>query len=350
MNRSFVKGLLTGTFLSGLAVSFLLLSGLLTSPPPVHSLACGAGDVVSFLPDSFQAAQQAGLMGNLLDRIDASRAEHPDSPLFREIIERIAVFCAGARPYLGVLTEGQDTNYFSPERGQLLLILSRLSLDAQSWQQIRQHTTFAAAYLPSADLTGVDLRKIDLRGAMLREASLDRANLAGANLAGADLWGAGLHQAGMDTICLNRANLSWSDLTGARLSGADLGSATLISARMDGADLRGALMGWANAQSATIRRAKLIRANLSGCLLQHALLDSTCLDSATLTHARMIDVSLRRASLRGAELHLTAVPDEHWLEALIREEVAGVEGLQDTYDFIDERSKGRQFILKKKPK
>jgi uncharacterized protein YjbI with pentapeptide repeats len=136
----------------------------------------------------------------------------------------------------------------SPERGQLLITLTRLPLDTHTNRKIYQSTIFKAADLRGANLRAVDLKAADLRAANLRgadlseadlnEANLREANLIIANLSGADLSRADLSGAYLMGAYLIRAKLNRVNLRSAYLLGADLSEADLSEADLSVADSR----------------------------------------------------------------------------------------------------------------
>lgn len=337
VNRSFLAGIFIGATIVGAAGYFVLqsesetgLSELKPWTPQEH-----------IIPDSFNAAQQAGLLGNLLDLVDADLKDDPHRILTHETIDRIAAFCYGARPYLTIEGDSLGQGPFSPERGQLLLALARMNLDSATWLAVKRKASFAAAYLPEAELAGADLSHADLRNACLRDARLKRANLSNSNLQYATLHGANLEESKADSVMLKHADLRWSSLIRADLRGANLDGAQVASANLDGARLADASIQWANATGALLRRADLTRANISGIDLAQAQLDSAVLDSASLINARLLGTRLPGASLADADLERVIVLEADWYDLLRRWNVKGVDDLPRRYTMLDGKPKGK---------
>ena len=341
MNRSFSIGLVIGLLIAGIFGYFIYEE----SPPADWHAAqrdlAPAEIPATVMSDSFIAAQQAGLLGNLLDLIDADLKDDPHRILAPETIDRIATFCYGARPYLAIDADSLGAGPYSPERGQLLLVLARMNLDSATWQAIKEKATFASAYLPEAELSGADLSHADLRSACLRDARLVRTTLSKSNLQFATLHGANLESSKADSAMLKHADLRWSTLIRADLRGANLDGAFIASANLDNAHLADASIQWADATGALLRRADLTRANISGIILNQAQLDSAMLDSASLVNARLLGTRLPGTSLVGADLERVLVLEADWYDLLKRWNVKGIDDLPSRYTMLDGKPKGK---------
>ena len=330
VNRSFLAGIFLGAIATGTAVYFLANPRSATRPP--ESIEWRPAEHI--LPDSFLAVQQAGLLSNLLDLIDADLQDDPQRTLTPETIDRISAFCYGARPYLTVDADSLGAGPYSPERGQLLLVLARMNLDSASWSTVKARATFARAFLPGATLSHTDLRHADLRSAWLRDAELRDARLAFANLEYASLWGADLKGANMIDIKLRFSDLSWAVLEDADLASADLSGASLVSSRLDRANLRGARIEWADARYAMIRHADLVNARIGGLDLTNAQLDMSRLDSADLLEATLIQTRLAGCSLQGAYVGRAIIAQRDWFGLLESFHATGVDDLRTRFHII----------------
>ncbi|WP_425422066.1 pentapeptide repeat-containing protein [Phaeodactylibacter xiamenensis] len=222
------------------------------------------------------------LMSNVLDQVnseiealkkeDQAKYDSTGYNLSDPLIGRIAALSQGFIPYR-FLTNGTLTEKaVSPERGQLLLALTKSNLDSITSDKVNSSSKFEGAYFSRANLSGADLSGADLSGA-----DFIYADLSGADLSGADL--------------------SRADFIYANLSGADLSGANLISANLYGANLSGAKLIFANPL-----RADLSRAKLSGANLRYASLFLADLSRADLSGANLISANLSGANLSGANL------------------------------------------------
>lgn len=275
----------------------------------------------SELLESIRTSNLEVLMGNILDEIDDELKNNPKRTLSAETIARIAALSYSFKPYGYSDEDSLTENKFSPERGQLLLALSKLNIDSSSFDEIKSKVTFSGADLSGADLRKVNFRGADLSWANLNEADLREANLNRADLRGAILWGANLRKANLKGTDLKRADLRWADLNGAVLKKADLNGADLTSAKLKKADLRGADLKWADLSGAFLNEANLAgvnllwtvlrRANLSNANFSETNLRMTNLSEADLSGANLWGANLRKANLRGADLNGT---DLNWAD------------------------------------
>jgi uncharacterized protein YjbI with pentapeptide repeats len=257
------------------------------------------------------------LMSNIMDKVDREIAEQQIErkltrsardtayySLSQSLIGQIAALSHSFKPYRYMNEDTLILKALSPERGQLLITLSRLPLDTNTLYKIYEKSTFVqaeliGAMLGSANLSWADLVEADLRGAHLIRANLVEANLRGANLSGATLIGADLRRAD-----LSRADFFWAELRGANLSraylveadlrGANLSGANLIGAYLRRADLSGADFFKADLSGANLKGANLVEADLSGANLSGANLNFNQITQAkSLYNCEGLDDSLR---------------------------------------------------------
>ena len=171
------------------------------------------------------------LMSNIFDKVDdeiaLQRAEmikkgkrvNDDTKftISRSLIGQIAALSQAFKPYRFLDGDTLIGRPLSPERGQLLVTITRLPLDTLTINRIYNQSTFEDANLSGANLSGANLSGANLSGAFLIDANLNGANLSRADLRKADLRGADLRGA-----YLRGANLSGADLNGANLSRAEV--------------------------------------------------------------------------------------------------------------------------------
>ncbi|MDX2069993.1 MAG: pentapeptide repeat-containing protein [Haliscomenobacter sp.] len=177
------------------------------------------------------------LMSNIFDKVDdeikeqkAEMSKHgkivTDSTKFsisQSLIGQIAALSHALKPYRFMDGEILINEPLSPERGQLLLTITRLPLDTTSLKHIYAKATFEGADLREAILFEANLIGVNLMGANLFWTQMTGANLSGANLSGAELKGAILRRAILRDAILVSANLegvsfTWADLEGAILT------------------------------------------------------------------------------------------------------------------------------------
>ncbi len=131
----------------------------------------------SELIESVKKGSLVFLMSHILDKVDEELTNHPRRTLSKETIARIAALNTAFQPYAYVKGDSLSVKKLSPERGQLLLVLSIMNMDSSSFDTIKAKTSFAGADLRGANLNGANLSGVDLRDANLKEADLRGANL-----------------------------------------------------------------------------------------------------------------------------------------------------------------------------
>ena len=331
----------------------------------------------SALVESVQRGNLVALMGNILDKADEELKDHPKRTLSEETIARIAALSYSFKPYRYLVEDSVSEKKFSPERGQLLLALSKMNMDSNSLDKITFKAPFAGADLRGAPLRGARLKEINLRGAHLVEADLRKAYLSGAKMRGARLWGARLRKANLSGADLIRSDLGWADLEHSDLSGAKLSGANLSAAKLKGANLSGIDLKWGDLSGAFLEEVNLggielsgtrfKRANLRGTNLSETDLKWTNFSEANLRHSNLTKTNLRRANfsnadlsganlsganfsvatLQGAELHQAIVEEENWLEKLEEWEVTGAESIRERYQIVKDTSGEFNYRLEK---
>ncbi len=276
------------------------------------------------LVETLKNNNQVLLMAVFLDRVEDELNENEMDTLSAETIFRIAELSNSFNPYKYFNGDSLLIKKLSPERGQLLLGLSRLNIDSVSFAKILNGTNFAFSDLRKTDLHGLDLCSVDLRN----------ANLWGANLKGAKLHGANLKRADLRWAEFNNAELISANLDGADLRNAKFIKADLSRASFQWADLSGGLLIEANLKKVNFLGAKCINTNLSNSKLSNALLQK---------------VDLKGAILTNAELSFANV-EVNWLDKLKENEIKGVQQIVQDYRVTEDTSGQRRnskFYLKK---
>jgi uncharacterized protein YjbI with pentapeptide repeats len=219
------------------------------------------------------------LMSNIMDKVDdeinrqlkTTDTENTRYRLSASLIGQIAALSHSFKPYRYMDGDTLITNPLSPERGHLLITLTRLPLDKVTFDKIFKTATFAlsdlqnvrldSTYLVRANLNCANLNHADLRGADLRGADLAFASLRFANAIGADL----------SQVDLNAADLSGQELNkgrdfyaGANLSDANLSEANLSWANIKMTNFSGANMSMANLDDADLYNADLSKTDMGG--------------------------------------------------------------------------------------
>jgi uncharacterized protein YjbI with pentapeptide repeats len=243
------------------------------------------------------------LMSNIMDKVDREIEDQKKRntldtvfSLSPSLIGQIAALSHSFKPYRYLDGDTLITKPLSPERGQLLITLTRLPLDTSIFRQIYRSSNFAYADLPSANFEGMFLKGVNLSGADLSKAVLNRADLSEAVLSGAVL-----NETDLSNAVLSRADLSNAVLREAGLSGADLVNAHLSGAQFVGASLMVAHLMNIYMKGGTLSGTDLSEADLSGAELTDVILDAN-FERANLRNTLLNDLDFNRTSLYGADL------------------------------------------------
>ncbi len=279
----------------------------------------------SELIQSIRTGNQMFLMSNLLEKVDDELKDNPNNKLSHEIIDRIAALSYSLKPYRYFKNDSLSENKLSPERGQLLLSLSILNIDSNSFAQLKHKTSFIGADLRGADLTETDLSGVNLRGADLRDADLTEANLTAADLQGANLWGAKLNKGILNGVNLRRTDLRWAEMNGVEMKHANLNGADMTNAKLRKANLRKATFRMANMEGVMLNETDLREADFLDAVLINANLTNV-----NLTEAVFRRVDLDRAILVNTELTMAEVEDG-WLEKLTNWQITGADDILQDY-------------------
>ncbi|GDX52384.1 hypothetical protein LBMAG27_14310 [Bacteroidota bacterium] len=275
-------------------------------------------------------------MSHVVDQMHDELNNSPNRMLSDETISRIAALSYSFIPYYHVEGDSISSKKLSPERGQLLLVISGMKIDTISLQKIFQHSIFASANLAKANLQNAFLKGINLKGAILRGANLEGVNLNEAHITSADLWGTNLKYASMISADLTSADLSWSDLNGAKLVGAKLNKAFLKSSQirnadlsnvsLQRADLSGALLNETNLQGADMLSVIMNRTNLSRANLSKINMKTSTLIEANLTETIFIGATINKVNFTGA-----LVQEKNWFLLLDEWKVVGANEIASQY-------------------
>jgi len=294
-------------------------------------------------------AEQQGnlvvLMNDILNKVEKEIELAPNDTLTETIIERIIALNYSIQPYQTIHGDSLATKVLSPERGQLLLSLSKMNIDAVSFKKIVTNTSFSAVDLAGADLQGINLSNADLQGANLREADLSGADLSGADLSQADLWGANLRGAKLGATQLYKANLAWADLSQADLSKALLNGVDLTAAKLNGVKMPAAELKWAEASGAFFKEADLSSVNFYGTNLEKVNFEKANLRDADFIYVILSDAYLAGVDMTNVRLILTGVKEADWFEQLKEWQVIGVEGLETKFQVELDNSKRTKYRL-----
>ncbi|MFK7925429.1 MAG: pentapeptide repeat-containing protein [Bacteroidia bacterium] len=293
------------------------------------------------------------LIGNLLDKVETELADPSFGQLSDKTIARIAAVSEAFKPAGEVISDSLGNENYSLERGQLLLALSYIEMDSNSFGRIKAKVSFAGADLAGADWAGINLRGADLRGANLREANLAGAKLDKADLRSANFWNANLSKASLQAVYLNRADLRWANLNEADLRWAVLNGADLSNAKLKNANLKSASFRWAIARSALFNEATvscvdlkgtdLRDANLSQCDLRETDLGSTNLSGADLRKANLVEANMK--GFNPMQMTETMVFEENWLQMLTQWKVRGADLVQARFKVVREVGASSRFYL-----
>lgn len=350
LSRNLFIGLILGALIAGI-VSLVIFR---KQKELVNSMLLQQQEQIeqqSRLIESFRQSNNANLMSNVLNKADEDLRNNPNRSLSDETIGRIAALSYSFRSH--VIAGEDSTSLYrpSPERGQLLLMLTKMNIDTASLKKIMKQTSFAGAVLRDANLEGANLRNIDLKNAELQSANLKDSNLEGANLEGANLWAAVLNNAKMGRVYMKGADLRWAEINGADLKKADLHEADLTSAKLRKADLQGANLQWTEFNHAFLNEANLDSADMFRTEMKRAQLTNAVMRGVNLNLANISEANLTGANLSGANLNDLYVNHANWLASLTDSNVMGATELQSKYKIIEVKTSGQKvFQIKEKGK
>ena len=291
--------------------------------------------------DSGRHISMLNMMNIVLANVNEELGKTTARKLSDETIEQIAALSYSFNSHVYLESDGIPANKRSPERGQLLLLLTTMHIDSGSLHKIMTKTSFAGALLREADLEGTNLAGVDLQGADLQDANLQGANLDSANLSFVNLWGANLHHAYLNGTNLKRADLRWSNLNEADLEKSDLKEADLASAQLRKTNLRGAILKWADLNGAFLIEADLTGADMFRSNLVRTQMTGTILNAANMSLTNMMEANLINANLTGTTLNDAVVSNKNWLTLLAEWQVTSANEIQLDYKLEEEAFNGK---------
>lgn len=171
-------------------------------------------DQQTYLQEAERRSALVFLMGNIFDEMNqelkdtSNKEKYLSQPLIRQIIS----LSHGLRPYKFLVNDELTDKEYSPERGELLIVLANSGINVESLMEIYRYSDFSSSYLPKAQF----------RNGFLRGARLDYSNLSGSNLSKADLMETSLINADLFKVDLRKAWLKKSNVSGANFRQADL--------------------------------------------------------------------------------------------------------------------------------
>lgn len=330
-----------------LASSFLFFKQIEFSKNQTHHLNKQSAEQLELIA-STRRSNALVLMNSLFEKMDKELKNNPKRILSNEIIERIAALNYSFEPYRYLKNSQLTDKKWSPERGQLLLMLAKMNIDSSSFNQLKLKTSFLGADLRGVDLSGADLSNTDLRGANLNNANLEEANLQNANFKKADLQNVNFKKASLRNADLRNTDLRWANFDGGDLSKANLNGANLTSAKLREVDAQGVNFGWADMNAVFFNKAKLMNADFWGTDLSKANLSGANLSDANLTATILSETNLNKANLSRANLTITVVNDDHWFEKLIDWQVVGAKEIQEKYKYEIGKTGVYKFRLRTK--
>ena len=335
-NPSLILILVAGLLMAG-AIIFLLIQNIQIKAYNRQLIKDKVESGVMF--DSMRRGDLESMMSNAFEKIEVELKDNPLGTISDESIARITALSYLFKPHT-YYRQGSLISKMSPERGQLLLLLSGTKIDSGSLSKIMLNGTFAHAVLTNADLSGANLKWCDLTGADLRDANLEGADLYESILKNANLWGANLQHANLAGADLTRANGSWANLNKAKLNRANLNGSRIESAQLRNADLRSADLQWAELNNSFLQNADLtdanlfrtsfIKANLEGCIMKNANLDHSYLTEANLSGANLSGAKLSSSLMEGL-----IILEKNWIDLLFDWGVKGAKEVQSKYRVVN---------------
>lgn len=329
LSRQYVGGILTGILISAVAAYVLFpMSGNLKSKTRHLQQQIR---LQSEIIDSLRQSSLSNWMAPILNLILDDLKRHPDGKLEPSTIAQISNLCYAANPYPSVSGDSISIKRLSPERGQLLLVLSKLNIDTSSFRLIFAQCTFAYADLRGADMRDTYLRGINLEHADLQGAHLQYADLVEAQLSNANLWGAHLAHADFRKANLKSADLSWAELSDSHMQRSTLTEANLYGAQVRRVDLTSSDLQWTDFTGAFITGSRLDSTNMFRSTLMRAQAEGVSFRHANLTLANLFDINLKGADLQATNFQEALVDDEHWMDRMEEWNINGGKHVQDSF-------------------
>jgi len=317
----------------------------------------------SALVEAERRSGQAAILAQVITTAELEVTSSPTRSLSDDSIDKIAAISYSLKPYHRLSEDTLSSLPLSPERGEILVLLSALNIDTNSLRSIYLRTSFEGADLTDANLRGAYLRDIDLQHASLKNANLDGVELSGANLTGAHLWGISLNNSRCIGTKFRRCNMQWAELNNSVLTHADFSSSNLSSSKLRNSDLDHALIEWAVLDDAFLDNSKvrgvsllgsrLHRAHLKGLVAPNISFRRTDLKDADLSNAYIIkanldEIKLDNTNMTGTSLDSAIVKDLNWLESLSEYNVRSSQQIQGQYKIVQQPSGEQTYLIVRK--
>lgn len=305
------------------------------------------------LIEAARKSNLGSLMNNVLNQVDEELKNNPQRTLSASTISRICALSHSLQAYPYLEGDSLSTQTYSPERGQLLTALCLLQLNPETFKQIKDNTSFAAADLRGTDLNGADLSGVNLQGADLSQAILKDANLSSADLKGAKFSSTNLQGADLNSADLKRADFSWANLNQANLQDAALNGVYMLNTQLRKANLRNTYIQWADLSGSIFDEADMRCVDLKGSNLEKASLYKTNLQDAYLGRANFNETNLKGAILLDVNmtgyspvyLKEARVLEENWLDLLVIWRVKGAAEIKERYRLVEDLPEANNFYL-----
>ncbi len=286
------------------------------------------------------------IMKDIFDEIDTELKNNPQRILSDELIAKMNALNTSFHPFQKLESDSLSKIKLSPERGQLLLMLAAMNINADSFNKIKSTTSFLGADLEGANLKGIDLSGINLMGANLKDANLSGANLSQANLEKANFWGCQLNKANLENIVLKYASLRWAELDSTNLIQANLYGADLRDAKIRNADANKTNLEWAKLNGAFLNKTNLTKSKMRGANLSRANLSEANLTESNLTLCDFSEAILTKVNLSEMNLGYVGVAQKDWLDKLQEWQVVGAKGIKEKHHIVvDELYKTCNFRI-----
>jgi uncharacterized protein YjbI with pentapeptide repeats len=179
-------------------------------------------------------------MGNILDQIQVETSKTDKTgnridTLTKGTVGRVSALSWGLKPYRFYENGEISKQDLSPERGQLLIALTKQEIDTSAMKSMLVSSNFKNSDLRGVNLGGAFLRGIvlfdsDFRWAILNNADFEGSLLNRVNFEKAYLVNSNLMRTTLDYTSFKNANLSGAYLWGASMDHTDFSNAILDSA------------------------------------------------------------------------------------------------------------------------
>lgn len=180
----------------------------------------------TFLAESSRRSSYMFIMGDLMSDLNDERKQ--SSALSTPLQARIISLSKAIKPYRYLGNNDEIIpKPISPERGQLLIVLSKSGIAKHDLLELYDECDFSYAEILNGNLSNAFLKDLDLRNANLSNSDLENVDLTytllnNAELVNTDFTDAVLKQANFTNANLSNANLRFATLNGANFTDANL--------------------------------------------------------------------------------------------------------------------------------